>query len=67
MDNLGKCIKVGCAKREINQKELAVRCGYGRAYLSNVIGGTPISYYGLCKIANALDYSLEQFKKLGDD
>lgn len=65
--NIGKSIKVACAKREINQVELAKLSGMSEATISNLVGGkTQCKQKTLEKLAKVFEIPASEFIALGE-
>ena len=64
--DVGKSIKIGLIKRDMQQKDLAEALMYKPAHLSNLANGKSTSMKSVSKIAAALDYTVSEFIALGE-
>ena len=65
--NVSKSIKVACAKKEINQLELAKLSGMSEATISNLVGGkTQCKQRTLENFAKVFDMPVSEFVALGE-
>ena len=66
-DKLEKALSVSLAMRGLKQKDLAYRLSCTPAYISKAMANGRLSVCKLNEIAEALDFTLWEFIKLGEE
>ena len=65
--NISKSIKIGLAKKEVNQGWLASKLGTGKTYVSAICkGASGVSTDRLQDIANIFDVPVSEFIRWGE-
>ena len=66
-EKLEKSLSIALAMRGLNQKKLAVKMQCTGAYISKVMADGKLSVSKLNDVAEALDFTLWEFIKLGEE
>lgn len=65
--NVGKSLKIALVMRGIKQVELARKLGVGEVYISRLANSDHAGMGTVSKLAKAVDMSVSEFIKLGED
>lgn len=66
--NIGKSIRIGCAKNDLNQKDLAALTGISTVTISHIISGkTQCRQSTLESLCAAFNMKASEFIALGED
>ena len=65
-DKLEKALDIALAMRGLKKKELAIRMSCTAVYISNIMKDGKLSVFKLNDVAEALDFTLWEFVKLGE-
>ena len=65
-DKLEKALDIALAMRGLKKKELASRMSCTAVYISNIMKDGKLSVFKLNDVAEALDFTLWEFIKLGE-
>jgi len=65
--NVGKCIKIALAKRDINQTQLAGKLGCTQVWVNRLANSRTASMTTVETLAKAFDMQVSEFIALGED